>query len=233
MIYPARDRVVAIMAKAPRVGQVKTRLAPAIPVEMILELYRTLVEDSVDLARQVAFVAVVCPAEDAPEIAEWLAADGRAIPQRGRGLADGLTSCFEVLCADRPRPVLAIDGDSPHLAPVVLETAFEALEDHDVVIGPCEDGGYYLVGANRPHAGLFEHEAMGTVSACQALLAATRRLGLSSAIMSTQYDVDVPADLARLANELARHPERAPKTAALLEAWAVGPKGPARTHRVL
>jgi rSAM/selenodomain-associated transferase 1 len=227
------NRVLAIMAKAPRVGHVKTRLAPAYPFDMILELYRTLVEDSVALARQVAVnVAVVCPAEDAAEIADWLPGEVRPIPQRGRGLAAGLTSCFEVLCAGSRRPVLALDGDSPHVAPAVLESAFAALEEHDVVVGPCEDGGYYLVGATRSHPGLFTRDAMGTESACQALLTAARSLGLSSAIASTQYDVDVPSDLARLAEELASDPERAPRTAALLAAWAVGPNGLAAGRRV-
>lgn len=208
------------MAKAPRAGHVKTRLASVYPPNVVLDLYRALVEDSVDLGRRVGVsVAVVCPAGDADEIIRWLPSDVRVVPQSGRGLAAGLTSCFESLCERSRRRVIAFNADGPHLPPAVLESAFAALADHDVVIGPCDDGGYYLVGVTRPHAGLFEHDAMGTESAFDALLGRTRRLGLASAVMPNHYDVDLPDDLRRLARELAREPDRAPRTAAILAAW--------------
>jgi uncharacterized protein len=202
------DRVLAIMAKAPRAGHVKTRLASACPSMGVLPLYRALIEDTVALARTVGVnVAVVCPLGDAEEVAAWLPSDVRVVSQRGQGLADGLASAFEFLC-EPPRRVIAFNGDGPHL---------------DLVFGPCDDGGFYLVGATRTHAGLFDPYAMGTGSALAALIAQTRRLGLSSAITAEHYDVDVPADLARLASELLTRPERAPRTAALLAQWPPTP----------
>ena len=218
----ARDdpRTLAIMAKAPRPGHVKTRLASVGSATLVVQLYRALMEDTIALARTVgASIAIVCPADDVDEIAAWLPSDLCVVPQRGRGLADGLASAFELLC-EPPRRVIALNGDSPHLACNVLESAFSALADHDVVLGPCEDGGYFLVGAKRIHAGLFDQRAMGTGSALDALVSQTRRLGLSSAVTATHYDVDVPADLVRLAHELATRPERAPRTAVLLAEWA-------------
>ena len=212
-------RTLAIMAKAPRLGHVKTRLVSVGSPTLVVRLYRALMEDTIALARTVgASIAIVCPADDADEIAAWLPSDLRVIPQRGRGLAAGLASAFEILC-DPPRRVIALNGDSPHLACTVLESAFSALADHDVVLGPCEDGGYFLVGATRIHAGLFDPQAMGTGSALEALISQTRRLGLSSAVTARHYDVDVPADLVRLAHELATRPERAPRTAVLLAEW--------------
>ena len=217
----ARDdpRTLAIMAKAPRVGHVKTRLVSVGSPTLVVQLYRALLEDTIDLARTVgASIAIVCPADDADEIAAWLPSDLRVVPQRGRGLAAGLASAFEILC-EPPRRVIALNGDSPHLACNVLESAFSALADHDVVLGPCEDGGFFLVGATRVHAGLFDPQSMGTGSALDALILQTRRLGLSSAVNARHYDVDVPADLVRLAHELATRPERAPRTAVLLAEW--------------
>lgn len=210
------ERVLAIMAKAPRAGHVKTRLTPFCTPTLVVELYRALVEDTLTLAHAVgATVVVVCPADDAEEIAEWLASDVRVVSQHGRGLADGLASTFDLLCKP-PRRVIAFNGDSPHLPGAVLESAFLALADYDLVFGPCDDGGFYLVGATTAHTGLFDSQAMGTGSALDALTAQTCRLGLSSAVMEEHYDIDVPADLARLARELLAHPERAPRTAALL-----------------
>jgi rSAM/selenodomain-associated transferase 1 len=208
------------MAKAPRAGHVKTRLASVYPLEFVVDLYRALVEDSLGLARRIgASIAIVCPAGDTAEMAAWFPDDVRVVPQRGRGLADGLTSCFDVLCDGSRRRVIAFNSDSPHLAPAVLESAFAALWEHDVVIGPCDDGGYYLVGVTRSHAGLFDPHAMGTGSALEALIARTRRLGLSCAVTLEHYDVDLPSDLTRLARELAAEPARAPRTAAVLATW--------------
>ena len=221
------DHVLAIMAKAPRAGHVKTRLASVCPSALVVQLYRALIEDTVALARAVGVsIAVVCPAADAEEITAWLPSDVRVAPQRGHGLADGLTSAFEFFC-EPPRRVIAINGDSPHLPPAVLESAFSALADHDLVFGPCDDGGFYLVGATRTHAGLFDPQAMGTGSALDALIAQTQRLGLSSTVTAEHYDVDVPADLARLSSELMTRPERAPRTAALLAQW---PSSPSPAH---
>lgn len=220
------DRVLAIMAKAPRAGHVKTRLSSVYPPALVVQLYRALIEDSIALARTVGVsIAAVCPADDAEKIAAWLPSDVRVVPQRGQGLAAGLSSVFERLC-EPPRRVIAFNGDSPHLPPAVLESAFAALADHDLVFGPCDDGGYYLVGATRAHAGLFNPHAMGTGSALDALIAESCRLGLSSTVTAEHYDVDVPEDLARLTHELLTRPERAPRTAALLARWPSAPPLP-------
>ena len=213
------DCVLAIMAKAPRAGHAKTRLASAYPLAGVIQLYRALIEDTIALGRAVGVsIVIVCPEGDAEEILDWLPSDVRVVSQRGRGLSDGLASAFELLCAP-PRRVIAINGDGPHLPLAVLQDAFAALADHDLVFGPSDDGGFYLVGATRAHAGLFDPHSMGTDGALGSLIAQTRRLGLSSTVTAEHYDVDVPADLARLANELFTQPERAPRTAALLAQW--------------
>jgi glycosyltransferase A (GT-A) superfamily protein (DUF2064 family) len=115
--------------------------------------------------------------------------------------------------------VIAIDADSPHLPAAVLEAAFAALDGSDLVVGPTEDGGYYLVGASAAHPGLFDAAPLGTSSACDALCEGARSRGLSVAVARVWYDVDVAADLLRLAAELRAEPARAPRTAALLASW--------------
>lgn len=207
------------MAKAPRAGHVKTRLASVCTCAQVVALYRALIEDTIALARTVGVsVAVVCPTGDAEEIRAWLPSDVRVVEQCGEGLAEGLASAFELLC-EPARPVIAINGDSPHLPPAVLVGAFEALADHDLVFGPSEDGGFYLVGGSRAHAGLFDPIAMGTGAALEVLVAQGRGLGLTAAVSEEWYDVDVPTDLERLARELRARPESAPRTAALLSQW--------------
>src|SRR4029077_20968208 len=117
------------------------------------------------------------------------------------------------------RRVVAIDSDSPHLPLAIVESAFEHLETHDVVVGPTEDGGYYLVGASAMHPRIFDAAPLGTRNARDALLENARALGLSVAFTEPWYDVDLPADLRRLAAELRIDRARAPLTAALLASW--------------
>jgi rSAM/selenodomain-associated transferase 1 len=215
------DRLLAIMMKAPRHGHVKTRLAPDYSPERILTLYRALVEDTIDLARLMDLhVVAFCPAGDETELAQWLP-QVEIVSQRGEGLAAGLRSAFEQLCTESGRRVMAFNADSPHLPAGALESAFDALMTADLVVGPCDDGGYYLVGARRPHPGLFDAAAMGRDSACNTLLAQAARQGLRVSLAVEHYDIDVPADLLRLAGELSRAPSRASHTAAILTSWGV------------
>jgi glycosyltransferase A (GT-A) superfamily protein (DUF2064 family) len=117
------------------------------------------------------------------------------------------------------RRVIAFNSDSPHLPASVLEKSFEALATCDVVVGPTYDGGYYLVGTKANYPGLFVGDGMGTSNALERLLERARSLGLSVRTADVFYDIDVAADLIRLAEELRVFPSRAPRTAAWLAQW--------------
>jgi uncharacterized protein len=216
-----RDAVLVIMAKAPRPGMVKTRLAQTISVEAVTELYRCLLDDTMALAHSLHGVKVVimCPASDVQELTQLAGGATAVASQQGQGLAAGLTSVFAQFTASGRQRVIAFNSDSPHLPASVLANAFEMLIAHDVVVGPTHDGGYYLVGAKSPHAELFHGDGMGTTSALDGLLARAGRLQLSVGFTDLFYDVDVEGDLSRLAMELRFTPARAPRTAAWLRQW--------------
>jgi len=211
-----------VMAKAPRTGLVKTRLAKAIPIEAATELYRCLLDDTLTLARSLRHVevAILSPAADVEELTRWARGRVDVVAQTGDGLAAGLISVFAHFTARGRRRIVAFNSDSPHLPAPVLRSAFEALTKQDVVVGPTHDGGYYLVGARASHPSLFDAEGMGTRSALEALLTRARELQLSVGFTDPFYDIDVEADLLRLAEELRLAPDRAPRTAAWLNAWA-------------
>ena len=212
-------RTLVIMAKAPRPGEVKTRLAQDVPLSLsaAAELYRCLLEDTLALARSLSGVnvAILCPEPDQDELSRWLGNQDPIVAQSGSGLVAGLTFVFRHFAKQGTR-VIAFNSDSPHLPASVLQNAFDTLAAHDLIIGPTDDGGYYLVGAKASHPGLFEGDGMGTRSALDRLLARARDLQLSYGFSETFYDIDVAADLARLARELQLAPERAPRTAAWL-----------------
>jgi uncharacterized protein len=212
--------VIVIMAKAPREGLVKTRLSGAYPPRAVVHLSECMLRDTIALAQELSAVqvAVMAPSEDVADIETHVPRDVRVVGQRGTGLAAALASVFEHF-VPRFRRVVAVDSDSPHLPAAILRSAFELLETHELVVGPTEDGGYYLVGASSMHPRLFDPATLGTGNARDALLENARALGLSVALTQAWYDVDVPADLSRLAAELRLDPARAPRTAALLASW--------------
>src|SRR5690349_601627 len=197
------DRTLVIMAKAPRPGMVKTRLAQHLPLPAITAFYRCLLDDTIALARSLdtVHVAMMCPAADVNELVHLVDDHVQVVAQSGDGLAAGLTSVFAQFAAPGRQRVVAFNSDSPHLPASVLESAFAALTGHDVVVGPTHDGGYYLVGAKATHPTLFDGDGMGTKSALDCLLARARDMQLSVAFTDPFYDIDVESDLARLAEE--------------------------------
>ena len=150
------------MAKAPKPGMVKTRLAQCLPPPAVTELYRCLLDDTMALAQSLGNVkvAIMSPASDVDDLARLAGNTVRVVPQTGEGLAAGLTSVFAHFAATGQQRLIAFNSDSPHLPASVLEKAFEALATCDVVVGPTHDGGYYLVGAKANHPGLFNGDGM-------------------------------------------------------------------------
>jgi glycosyltransferase A (GT-A) superfamily protein (DUF2064 family) len=211
--------VLVVMAKAPREGHAKTRLNGAIPAGGVVRLSDCMLRDTLDLARSLdgVHVAVTCPSEDVAALAAALPGVD-VVGQDGVGLATALTFAFRRFVEAGFAHVIAIDADSPHLPVAVLHAAFASLAERDLVVGPTEDGGYYLVGASAAHAGLFG-AAIGTSGAYAALHGNARARGLTVAVARVWYDVDVAADLLRLAADLRAQPGRAPRTAALLASW--------------
>jgi rSAM/selenodomain-associated transferase 1 len=221
-LHPSKaDCTLVIMAKAPKPGMVKTRLARAFPVEAVTSLYRCLLDDTLALARSLpnVQVAIMCPESDVKELAQFAGDKVSVVAQKGEGLAAGLTSVFAHFSQNHQQRIIAFNSDSPHLPASVLERAFETLATCDVVVGPTHDGGYYLVGAKTTHPGIFNGDGMGTSSALETLLERVQALGLSVSLADTFYDIDVASDLTRLEAELQLAPARAPRTAAWLEQW--------------
>lgn len=164
----------------------------------------------------------------------WALEDGEEVPQgpfpgvrqRGPGLGDRL---YTALCeaaddfAGEGEPlVAALGSDHPTLPLALVDRAFAALEaGAPVVIGPAEDGGYYLIavrsGVLSPR--LFADIAWSTPQVLPATLERCRELGLTPAMLPEASDVDTPDDLRRLAGRMASGDLGCPRTRALLQAW--------------
>jgi rSAM/selenodomain-associated transferase 1 len=194
---------VAIMAKAPWPGEVKTRLCPPLSHQEAAALYRCFLLDKIAQVNALSRASPVISYTPA-DSRSWFAASTPAhftlIPQRGDDLGARLFATFGQLFAQGYAQVIVIDSDTPTLPITHLEQALRliAAGDNDVVLGPTEDGGYYLIGLRRAHGELFEQMPWSTSRVFPETRRRSAQLGLTVACTACWYDVDTPADLARL-----------------------------------
>jgi hypothetical protein len=211
---------VAIMAKAPRPGAVKTRLCPPLTPRRAAALGRCFLLDRIAQVRRLARAVPVlgyAPARQG-SLFRRLAPDFALVPQRGPDLGARLASVLETLLDRGHAAALAIDADTPTLPTRTLQRAVDlaASGEADVVLGPAEDGGYYLIGVRALHRGLFTGIPWSSPGVLAATLARARAARLRSVCLPAWFDVDTPGDLARLRAALARRPAAAPATARFL-----------------
>ncbi len=198
---------VAVMAKVPGAAPVKSRLHAALTEARATELYRCFLLDRLDalaavpgIARVVAFT----PPEARTQMAALAPAGFRLVAQEGDDLTERLTRLFDRLMAEGHPAALAMDSDSPTLPMAYVADAACALVagEADVVLGPSDDGGYYLIGVRAPRPELFEDVPWSTADVLEVTLARARGLGLRVRLLPAWFDVDTEADLQRLRAEL-------------------------------
>lgn len=191
---------IAILAKAPVPGRVKTRLVPPLTPEEAADVARACLETTL---RRCA------PALDAP-ITLFL--DGEAdralqalaeslgvpiVPQVGADLGARLVEAFRLLRGRGAARTVALGSDSPTIDPAWIARAVASLDTHDAVIGPTEDGGYYLIGVRADIPELFRDIPWSTDSVARATLERASALGIAVDVLPTWYDVDDIASLRR------------------------------------
>jgi len=203
-------RRLLIFLKYPTPGKVKTRLAAALGDEAAASLYRACAELTLERLRPLQRKTRLCvePAEALTRTAAWIGQDWSMTPQRGATLGDRLAHATGEAFDEGARGVIVVGTDSPWLSEREVEEAFAALERADVVIGPTEDGGYYLIGLARPAPALFDGIPWSTPQVCARTLARARALGLRVRLLRTGYDVDRLEDVERFAAEVVRERAR-------------------------
>ncbi len=181
-----------VIAKRPQPGMTKTRLSPPLSPEQAACLYHCFLQDTLDLVRRVPFVArgiLYLPAQERPYFAD-LAPDFDLLLQTGASLGARLNNGLSDSFARGFRRVIIMNSDGPTLPPQNLQDAFTALDDADVVLGPSEDGGYYLIGLKRPAPRLLLDVTMSTSAVLTDTLLMARKEGLRVHLTRHWYDVD-------------------------------------------
>ncbi len=222
---------IVVMAKAPRIGDVKTRLVPPLSEAQAAALSGCFIRDiaeNIILAAQSTPICghVAYSPRGSEAVFRALLPDAiRLLPSRRLGLGYSLADAAEDLLTDGYGSVCLVNSDSPTLPNSILVEAARALRapGDRVVLGPAEDGGYYCIGLKARHARLFEEIDWSTERVLAQTLERAREIGLAAALLPGWYDVDDPASLRRLAEELLGAGDRdrvaryvAPHTAAFL-----------------
>jgi rSAM/selenodomain-associated transferase 1 len=191
-----------VFAREPVLGRVKTRLAAGVGAEEALAVYRELLAltaAAVAAAQVPATVwlaetpAAVDPAQARPE---WPGLPWRVQPAAG-ALGERMAHAFGEAFAAGASRVVIIGTDCPGLSAELLRQAFDELLHAEVVVGPADDGGYYLLGMNKLHTELFANKDWSTATVLPDTLADAAHLGLRVAQLPTLHDVDSAQDLAR------------------------------------
>lgn len=207
----------AVMARVPGLEPVKSRLHHSLTPEMATLLYRCFLLDRLEALLSLPEIrpaVAFTPASGGSRMAALAPPGFRLVAQEGRDLGERLSNLLAGLIADGHPGAMAIDSDSPTLPMAYVREAADVLARGaaDLVIGPSEDGGYYLVGLRRRQAALFEGIPWSTDEVLPRTLEKARRLGLRAHLLPEWFDVDTEADLRRLADELAAAAEGAPRT---------------------
>jgi uncharacterized protein len=214
-------RTIIIMAKAPIAGAVKTRLQPRLSAEDAASLAACFLEDAINKARSVEnqkLIVAYSPAGERAYFAERFAAPKIILTeQKGDDLGEKMLSAFEFAFAqDLAAEVVMLGTDSPTVPADFVEQAFEFLEtSSDAVLGPTEDGGFYLIGLRKPDGRIFENVRWSSPKTFAQARENIMNLNWHLRETPGWYDIDVPRDLDQLRDEIMHNRNarrRAPQT---------------------
>lgn len=181
-----------LFARYPTAGACKTRLIPALGPEGAARMHRRLTERTVAvLGASGGQVTVAYTGAAADAFTAWLGSDVTLVEQAEGDLTARLLACLE------PAPVIFFGADTPDLAEEHVTAAIAALDLHEVVIGPAEDGGYYLIGMRNPMPELLTNMPWSTDRVLPETLARLDARGIAPVLLETLADCDRPEDLAR------------------------------------
>jgi rSAM/selenodomain-associated transferase 1 len=184
-----------IFAKTPRLGEVKSRLASSMGKEKALRAYVTLLEDLAGSMEKLSHVTVFHTSlDDASELKGLFPALWKFYPQEGHDLGMRMANAFRLAFAAGAGKTVLIGSDCPYLEPADIQTAFESLDAHDLVLGPARDGGYWLIGLKRCRPDLFADMPWGTSVVLKKTLEISAKLGLKTHLLRELPDVDTEPD---------------------------------------
>jgi hypothetical protein len=199
-MYRSTKEVLIIFTRYPEAGKTKTRMIPALGAEGAAELQRQMAERTLMQAKKLQearhiYTEVYFTGGDRPLMQAWLGTDVVYKQQAEGNLGQRMRSAFEMSFAAGMNKIVIIGVDCPDLNTGIINEAFDLLDRHELILGPAADGGYYLIGLNRPIPELFVGINWGTSEVLQQTITIAKNLEVNFACLPTLHDVDRPEDL--------------------------------------
>ncbi len=199
MKQKTQSSALVVFVRAPRLGKVKTRLAKSLGDERAAEFYRLCTDAALkeigqlspEVERYISFTESV----NKDEMKQLAGLGFRVVVQEGDNLGQRLCNALSTAMENGARKAVIVASDVPDLSAGIMELAISALDTSDIVIGPCYDGGYYLIGMKKLHEELFHDISWGTELVCQQTLNIANENHLMVRQLTTLMDIDTEADL--------------------------------------
>ena len=198
-IYSMPDALI-IFVRNPELGKVKTRLAQTIGQEKALNIYKQLLQHTLDITKNLAVDKYVFYTDKIPEKDMWKDAGYYRLLQKDAGLGEKMHHSFKILFEKKYRKVVIVGSDCIELTEDIILNAFHSLQDHDAVIGPANDGGYYLLGMKKLYPDFFINKKWSTEDVYETTIKDFNKLELKYFMLPVLIDVDTEQDW-KLANK--------------------------------
>ncbi|MCK5404359.1 MAG: TIGR04282 family arsenosugar biosynthesis glycosyltransferase [Desulfobulbaceae bacterium] len=198
MVFNMQERVL-LFSRYPEPGRTKKRLIDSLGAQGAAELQRRMTELAVEKGTQLArerrvSLSVYFEGGDSGLMEKWLG-PGTYRPQGPGDLGERMRCAFDRAFEEGAQRVIIVGTDCPSLSLEIMTQALDRLQDHELVIGPARDGGYYLIGLQKPLPQLFSNVPWGTDRVLAKTLSRANRLDLSFILLEELSDVDRPSDL--------------------------------------
>jgi uncharacterized protein len=201
----AKTNSIVIMAKAPAPNKVKTRLTPPLTPFEASSLYHNFLLDKIEQIKGIEearpFIAYT-PQSSESFFKSIIPPRFSLISQEGKDLGERLTKVSQELFAQGAEKVIILDSDTPNLPIDHIREGLARLDETDVVLGPCEDGGYYLIGMRSFIPEIFSGIPWSTTMVIELTMKKVLALGLTVSTLPGWYDVDTEKDLKRLMRDI-------------------------------
>ncbi len=194
MIEPEQERALLVFIKNPLKGQVKTRLAKTVGDDQALKIYLALLKHTCKVAAAISAQRLLFYSHFIDPKDAWPAFDFEKMVQEGDDLGARMQAGFEHAFRKGAKKAVIIGSDCASLKPEIIEEAFEKLDDFPFVIGPAEDGGYYLLGMKESTPQVFENIVWSTENVLDATLERIKSLGKNCYHLPTLSDIDREED---------------------------------------
>lgn len=189
----SHSKALIIFIRKPELGKVKTRLAKEVGAEKALDIYTQLLEHTKKVALEVSCDRLLFYEGEIDQNDSWSSEHFKKFKQKGKDLGQKMEHAFDV-ALESYESVVIIGSDCAELNKNDIETAFYELDEHDVVIGPARDGGYYLLGVTDPQLFLFDNMPWSEDNLLEETIFAIQDRGLMYALLKTKSDIDFKED---------------------------------------